>query len=38
MVGMVGVVLVFLVRVTLHAGGVWYGVAEASWGRSAPEG
>ena len=31
MVGMVDVVLVFLVRVTLHAGGVWYGVAEASW-------
>jgi MFS family permease len=29
--GMVDVVLVFLVRVTLHAGGVWYGVAEASW-------
>jgi MFS family permease len=24
-------VLVFLVRETLHAGGVWYGVAEASW-------
>src|SRR5487761_647201 len=31
MVGMVDVVLVFLVRVTLHAGGVWYGVAEAAW-------
>lgn len=31
MVGMVDVVLVYLVRVTLHAGGVWYGVAEASW-------
>jgi MFS family permease len=31
LVGMVDVVLVFLVRDTLHAGGVWYGVAEASW-------
>ena len=31
LVGMVDVVLVFLVRETLHAGGVWYGVAEASW-------
>lgn len=31
MVGMVDVVLVFLVRVTLHAGGAWYGVAEAAW-------
>lgn len=31
LVGMVDVVLVFLVRVTLHAGGVWYGVAEAAW-------
>lgn len=31
MVGMVDVVLVFLVRVTLQAGGVWYGVAEAAW-------
>jgi MFS family permease len=30
-VGMVDVVLVYLVRTTLHAGGVWYGVAEASW-------
>jgi MFS family permease len=30
-VGMVDVVLVFLVRTTLHAGGVWYGVAEAAW-------
>jgi MFS family permease len=29
--GMVDVVLVYLVRDTLHAGGVWYGVAEASW-------
>jgi MFS family permease len=28
---MVDVVLVYLVRDTLHAGGVWYGVAEASW-------
>jgi MFS family permease len=31
LVGMVDVVLVFLVRATLHAGGVWYGVAEAAW-------
>jgi MFS family permease len=31
LVGMVDVVLVYLVRVTLQAGGVWYGVAEASW-------
>ena len=31
LVGMVDVVLVYLVRGTLHAGGVWYGVAEASW-------
>jgi MFS family permease len=31
LVGMVDVVLVFLVRQTLHAGGVWYGVIEASW-------
>jgi MFS family permease len=31
LVGMVDVVLVFLVRDTLHAGGIWYGVAEASW-------
>jgi len=30
-VGMVDVVLVFLIRGTLHAGGGWYGVAEASW-------
>jgi MFS family permease len=30
-VGMVDVVLVYLVRNTLHAGGVWFGVAEASW-------
>lgn len=31
LVGMVDVVLVYLVRGTLHAGAVWYGVAEASW-------
>jgi MFS family permease len=31
MVGMVDVMLVFLVRETLHAGGVWYGLSEASW-------
>ncbi len=31
LVGMVDVVLVYLVRDTLHAGAVWYGVAEASW-------
>jgi MFS family permease len=31
LVGMVDVVLVYLVRDTLHGGGVWYGVAEASW-------
>jgi MFS family permease len=31
LVGMVDVVLVYLVRETLHGGGVWYGVAEASW-------
>jgi MFS family permease len=31
LVGMVDVVLVFLVRDTLHAGGVWFGVAEAAW-------
>lgn len=31
LVGMVDVVLVFLVRATLHAGGVWYGVAQAAW-------
>jgi MFS family permease len=31
MVGMVDVVLVYLVRDTLHGGGVWYGVTEASW-------
>jgi MFS family permease len=31
LVGMVDVVLVYLIRETLHAGSVWYGVAEASW-------
>jgi MFS family permease len=31
LVGMVDVALVYLVRETLQAGGVWYGVAEASW-------
>jgi MFS family permease len=31
LVGMVDVVLVFLVRGTLHAGSVWYGTAEAAW-------
>ena len=31
LVGMVDVVLVYLVRQTLHEGGVWYGVIEASW-------
>jgi MFS family permease len=31
LVGMVDVVLVFLVRDTLHAGGAWYGVVEAAW-------
>jgi MFS family permease len=31
LVGMVDVVLVYLVRDTLHAGSLWYGVAEASW-------
>jgi MFS family permease len=31
LVGMVDVVLVYLVRDTLHAGGVWYGITEASW-------
>jgi MFS family permease len=31
LVGMVDVVLVFLVRRTLHAGAVWYGAAEAAW-------
>jgi MFS family permease len=31
LIGMVDVVLVFLVRATLHAGAVWYGVAGAAW-------
>jgi len=31
LVGMVDVVLVYLVRETLHGGVVWYGVTEASW-------
>lgn len=31
LVGMVDVVLVFLIRSTLHAGAVWYGVIEAAW-------
>jgi MFS family permease len=31
LVGMVDVVLVFLIRATLHAGGTWYGVAQAAW-------
>ncbi|HUK98326.1 MAG TPA: MFS transporter [Gaiellaceae bacterium] len=31
LVGMVDVVLVYLVRETLHAGAVWYGVTEAAW-------
>jgi MFS family permease len=31
LVGMVDVVLVFLIRGTLHAGGVWYGTAMAAW-------
>jgi MFS family permease len=31
LVGMADVVLVFLVRSSLHAGSVWYGVTEASW-------
>lgn len=31
LVGMVDVVLVFLIRQTLRAGGVWFGVAEAAW-------
>jgi MFS family permease len=31
LVGMVDVVLVYLIRVTLQAGAVWYGVAEAAW-------
>jgi MFS family permease len=31
LVGMVDVVLVFLIRGTLHAGAAWYGLAEAAW-------
>jgi MFS family permease len=31
LVGMVDVVLVYLVRDTLHAAAVWYGAVEASW-------
>jgi MFS family permease len=31
LVGMVDVVTVYLVRDSLHAGGVWYGVVEAAW-------
>jgi MFS family permease len=31
LVGMVDVVLVFLVRRTLHAGGAWFGAAGAAW-------
>jgi MFS family permease len=31
LVGMVDVVLVFLIRATLHAGGAWYGLARAAW-------
>jgi MFS family permease len=31
LVGMADVVLVYLVRETLHAGGIWYGVTQASW-------
>lgn len=31
LVGLVDVVLVFLVRATLHAGDVWYGIAGAAW-------
>jgi MFS family permease len=31
LVGMVDVVLVFLIRATLHAAGAWYGIAEAAW-------
>jgi MFS family permease len=31
LVGMVDVVLVFLIRSTLHASGVWYGIAMAAW-------
>jgi MFS family permease len=31
LVGMVDVVLVFLIRATLHAGGAWYGIAVTAW-------
>ncbi len=31
LVGMVDVVLVFLIRATLHAGEAWYGFAQAAW-------
>ena len=31
LVGMVDVVLVFLVRSTLHGGAVWFGLAQAAW-------
>ncbi len=31
LVGMVDVVLVFLIRSTLHASGVWYGIVMAAW-------
>jgi MFS family permease len=31
LVGMADVVLVYLVRETLHAGGIWYGVTQAAW-------
>lgn len=31
LVGMVDVVLVFLIRATFHAGGAWYGAAQAAW-------
>jgi hypothetical protein len=31
LVGMVDVVLVFLIRATLHAGAAWYGVVGAAW-------
>ena len=31
LVGMVDVVLVFLIRNTLHAGAIWYGTAMAAW-------
>ena len=31
LVGMADVVLVYLVRETLHASGIWYGIAQAAW-------